>query len=81
MAVFPIGYWLPRVDVERESPFLPAEPEKMIREKRFNSVPFITGIASHEGLGWQKRDNTENHLNITTLRNGNTLHNSLNLFL
>lgn len=56
---FPIGYWLPRVDVERRSPFLPAEPEKMIREKRFNSVPFITGIASHEGLGWQKRDNNE----------------------
>jgi len=45
---FPMGTWLPRVDIEREFPFLPAEPKKLIREKQFNSVPLITGIAVHE---------------------------------
>ena len=53
---FPIGSsWLPRIDIEREFPFLPAGPEKLIREKRFNSVPYITGIAAREGFYWTWR--------------------------
>lgn len=37
------------MDTERDMPFLPAEPEEIIRGGKFNLVPFINGIASHEG--------------------------------
>ncbi len=39
----------PRVDIERESPFLPANPKKLIEENKINSVPTITGLNENEG--------------------------------
>lgn len=50
-----MGYWIPRVDMERDLPFLPTEPEEMIRGGNFNLVPLITGIATHEGSLLQSR--------------------------
>jgi len=39
----------PRIDNEREFPFLPAHPRSMISAKNFNSVPYITGLNQNEG--------------------------------
>lgn len=38
----------PRIDSERKDPFLPAHPQVLIQEKRFNSVPFMTGQTENE---------------------------------
>jgi len=46
---FPLVSFGPRVDIERESPFLPASPIKMIKAKRFHSVPYIMGVMANEG--------------------------------
>jgi len=39
----------PRVDIEREFPFLPAKPKHLITDGLFNHVPYITGINQNEG--------------------------------
>lgn len=45
----PFVRFVPRVDAERESPFLPAKPKQLIRTKSFNQVPYITGLNRNEG--------------------------------
>ena len=45
----PLAYFGPRVDIERKSPFLPDYPKALIKEKRFNAVPIITGLTRNEG--------------------------------
>ncbi|CAG0902144.1 unnamed protein product [Darwinula stevensoni] len=40
----------PRVDSEAKDPFLPDDPENLLREGRFAKVPFITGLTRDEGL-------------------------------
>lgn len=42
----------PRVDPERPSPFLPDKPHKLVKQKRFNSVPLIAGVTQNEGVNW-----------------------------
>lgn len=39
----------PRVDAERDQPFLPDVPETLIRTRKFNSVPYIAGLTKNEG--------------------------------
>jgi len=39
----------PRIDVQRASPFLPAHPHQLMTNKRFNHVPYITGLNKNEG--------------------------------
>lgn len=39
----------PRIDVEREFPFLPAHPRSLIADKNFTSVPYLTGLNKNEG--------------------------------
>jgi carboxylesterase type B len=46
--IFPIAFG-PRIDLERESPFVPAHPQQLIENKQFNHVPFITGMNENEG--------------------------------
>ena len=41
--------FVPRIDIERKSPFLPKHPERLISEGSFNPVPFITGATRNEG--------------------------------
>lgn len=41
--------FVPRVDAEREFPFLPDHPEKLVAEKKFNKVPLIAGVTANEG--------------------------------
>lgn len=48
MQVFPVGFG-PRVDVEREFPFLPAKPKILMESKQINSVPVIIGTNRNEG--------------------------------
>ncbi|KAK4008458.1 hypothetical protein OUZ56_013598 [Daphnia magna] len=48
MIEYPIAFG-PRVDVERKLPFLPDDPRNLIKHKRINSVPLITGLNSNEG--------------------------------
>lgn len=50
MGIFPLVLFGPRVDVERKSPFLPAEPTELIRKKQFSSVPYIMGVTQNEGV-------------------------------
>ena len=38
----------PRVDIEREQPFLPMKPQEIIRSGNFSHVPFITGVTANE---------------------------------
>ena len=45
--MFPVGFG-PRVDVERQQPFMPQHPEMMIRQGLFNPVPLITGVVQNE---------------------------------
>lgn len=45
----PLGF-NPRVDTERASPFLPDLPINLIRQRRFNAVPIISGMNSQEGV-------------------------------
>ena len=47
MDLFPIGFG-PRIDVERADPFIAAHPQTLIKEKRFNHVPYITGLNKNE---------------------------------
>ena len=47
---FRLMYFSPRIDVERESPFLPAHPKELIKQKMFNSVSYISGLNEHEGI-------------------------------
>lgn len=46
--MFPVAFG-PRIDSERESPFLPDDPAALITRKEFNSVPFINGLTENEG--------------------------------
>lgn len=41
--------FVPRVDVEREFPFLPDTPERLVANKQFNQVPYIGGLTENEG--------------------------------
>ena len=50
MGIFPLVLFGPRVDKERESPFLPAEPTELIKKKQFQSVPYIMGVTQNEGV-------------------------------
>ncbi|EFX66424.1 hypothetical protein DAPPUDRAFT_116426 [Daphnia pulex] len=45
---FPIAF-VPRIDHERKLPFVPARPEKLFTEKKFNQVPLILGVQRNEG--------------------------------
>ncbi|XP_046639107.1 venom carboxylesterase-6-like isoform X1 [Daphnia pulicaria] len=54
MHVCPVGFG-PRVDVERESPFLPAEPRKLMETNQINSVPMIAGSTRNEGGSMVRR--------------------------
>lgn len=47
--MFPIAMFHPRLDAERKNPFLPEDPLKLIEQKRFNAVPFMTGVTQNEG--------------------------------
>lgn len=57
LGLFPIAFG-PRIDVERETPFLPDEPAKMIARKEFNHVPIIAGVTADEGGLFSARKNT-----------------------
>ncbi|XP_046639314.1 venom carboxylesterase-6-like isoform X1 [Daphnia pulicaria] len=46
--MFPMAF-VPRIDRERKLPFVPARPEKLIMEKKFNQVPLILGVVRNEG--------------------------------
>ena len=48
MDMLPIAFG-PRVDRERKNPFLPDHPRQLIKNDRFNQVPFITGLNQNEG--------------------------------
>jgi hypothetical protein len=39
----------PRIDSERDSPFLPDDPEVLVSRKQFNQVPMIVGLTKDEG--------------------------------
>lgn len=46
--MFPLAF-VPRVDVERRLPFLPAHPEDLVAQRKFNQVPLILGVTKNEG--------------------------------
>ncbi|XP_057380570.1 venom carboxylesterase-6-like [Daphnia carinata] len=46
--MFPLAF-VPRIDVERNLPFLPAYPEELVAERKFNQVPLILGVTKNEG--------------------------------
>lgn len=48
MGLFPIGFG-PRIDAERDFPFLPDDPARLISQKMFNAVPIIAGVTKDEG--------------------------------
>ncbi|XP_032784694.2 venom carboxylesterase-6 [Daphnia magna] len=48
LGLLPIAF-VPRVDAEREFPFLPDTPERLVANKQFNQVPFIGGLTENEG--------------------------------
>lgn len=56
LGIFPIAFG-PRVDSERDSPFLPDDPAKLVSRKEFNSVPVIAGVTQNEG-GYYAARNT-----------------------
>jgi carboxylesterase type B len=39
----------PRIDSERDSPFLPDDPEDLVSRKQINQVPMIVGLTKNEG--------------------------------
>lgn len=49
MALFPIAIG-PRIDLERENPFLPGHPLDLMAEGKFNKVPYIAGVTKNEGI-------------------------------
>ena len=46
----PIMDFGPRVDSERQNPFLPAHPTDLLKRGEYNHVPLITGVTENEGL-------------------------------
>ncbi|XP_046453233.1 esterase E4-like isoform X4 [Daphnia pulex] len=46
--LYPVAFG-PRVDSEREFPFLPDSPEVLVSRKQFNHVPIIAGLTKDEG--------------------------------
>lgn len=46
--MFPLAF-VPRIDAERSLPFVPAYPEELIAERKFNQVPLILGVTKNEG--------------------------------
>ena len=46
--MFPLAF-VPRIDIERNPPFLPAHPNELISQGRFNHVPLIVGVTENEG--------------------------------
>lgn len=45
--MYPLAF-SPRVDSERDFPFVPAHPRDLIRRKQFKSVPLIMGMVENE---------------------------------
>ncbi|KAI9554676.1 hypothetical protein GHT06_019952 [Daphnia sinensis] len=48
LGLYPVAF-VPRVDAEREFPFLPDTPERLVANKQFNQVPYIGGLTENEG--------------------------------
>lgn len=48
LGMYPVTF-APRIDAERDSPFLPDDPARLISRKQFNSVPVIAGVTKDEG--------------------------------
>ncbi|XP_046452283.1 venom carboxylesterase-6-like [Daphnia pulex] len=46
--IIPIAFG-PRIDTERELPFIPDEPKNLIEQKQINEVPLIMGLNENEG--------------------------------
>ncbi|KAI9554675.1 hypothetical protein GHT06_019951 [Daphnia sinensis] len=46
--MFPLAF-VPRIDVERRLPFLPAHPEDLVAQRKFNQVPLVLGVTKNEG--------------------------------
>lgn len=46
--MFPLAF-IPRVDVERAIPFIPAHPYELITQRKFHQVPIIVGVVKNEG--------------------------------
>lgn len=46
--VIPIAFQ-PRIDIERELPFIPASPKILVEQNKINAVPTITGLNKNEG--------------------------------
>ena len=46
--MFPMAF-VPRIDVERLNPFIPAHPYELIKQGKFNRVPIIVGVVKNEG--------------------------------
>ena len=46
--MYPVAFG-PRIDKERDSPFLPDDPEKLVTLGQFNAVPLIAGLTQNEG--------------------------------
>ena len=44
--------FVPRIDKEAKKPFLPEHPLALMKEGRINKVPWMTGVAREEGLGF-----------------------------
>ncbi|XP_046639318.1 venom carboxylesterase-6-like isoform X1 [Daphnia pulicaria] len=48
LSLVPVAFG-PRIDSERDSPFLPDDPEVLVSRKQFNQVPMIVGLTKDEG--------------------------------
>ncbi|EFX78599.1 hypothetical protein DAPPUDRAFT_105048 [Daphnia pulex] len=48
LGLYPVAFG-PRIDSERESPFLPDNPKNLVSNKQFNHVPIIAGLTKDEG--------------------------------
>lgn len=42
-------YFMPRIDIERETPFFPAPSAELVKSGQFNHVPLIMGANRDEG--------------------------------
>ncbi|XP_046639321.1 venom carboxylesterase-6-like isoform X4 [Daphnia pulicaria] len=48
LGLYPVAFG-PRIDSERDSPFLPDSPKNLMSSKQFNHVPIIAGLTKDEG--------------------------------
>jgi hypothetical protein len=65
LGLYPVAFG-PRIDSERNSPFLPDSPEKLVERKQFNHVPIISGLTKDEGglFSASKRKKIKNSIPI-----------------